>query len=718
MTRRTLPAAAALAAALPLALLAAACGDAWRDDPEPPRTPAPTAAGQPLAPSPTPSPVPTAAPTPARTATPSPPATPSPAPSPTPTATPQATPARAATPVRPAPATPTPTPSPTPTATPTPQAVFPDTFGDGEYRVGIDIAPGRYRTTTPTADCRWELRKPRGGDTEVTAWSLALTGLPIGQVSEIIIVRSGDVLVSRGCGTWSNDQTAILSPGQPFGDGTFLVGPEIAPGRYRTTSLTPSCFWSIRWTLNRAAPRGYDFDARDIEPGNSVIVDIPSNATGFTSYGCGTWSTDLTPIVAPGQSFGAGAFLVGSEIAPGRYRAAQPTRSCHWVRFAEFSWSVVPDLSDLDRRRLSYMSRTSDVSRYAIVDIESSDAGFYSHGCGVWSPFTLTVEPGQPFGEGAFLVGEEIAPGLYRTTSTPDPASCSWTRLDNDLDTIEWDTTTIVRILQSDGVFDSHGCGEWSPFTPTVEPGQPFGEGTFLVGEEIAPGFYRATSTPGSCNWRRLDNDLEIIERGSTTIVQILRSDEAFHSYGCGEWSDDLSSGVAPGQPFGDGTYIVGAEIAPGRYRSTTASDGCTWQRLTGVSAPDDQRIAIRSGFEYPSGLIVAGASVLVDIAPTDTYFHSKRCGAWSSDLTPIVMPGQPFGDGMFLVGSEIAPGRYVAAPPPAETGCRVRCLSDFLGSDNFVEGSAIYSRGVSVEIAPTDAGFRSDGCGEWTPAP
>ena len=508
MTRRTLPAAAALAAALPLALLAAACGDAWRDDPEPPPTPAPTAAGQPLAPSPTPSPTATA--------------------TPTPTATPTATPARAATP----------TAAPQATAAPTPRAPLLDTFGNGEYRVGIDIAPGRYRTTTASGDCSWT----------ITSDNYAFWGW-----YAVIEIRADvNQFATEECGTWSPDLTPIATPGQPFGDGTFVVGLDIAPGRYRSTSPTGDCGWELLPDFTGIRPSIIG----EFPGAAPTIADVSPETAGFHSGGCGVWSADLTPIVTPGQSFGDGAFLVGSEIAPGRYRSASQG-SCMWERRSGFGGSTFHAGFRVGGDLLGDSTYDGWLPQGAqtIVDIAPNDTGFLSDGCGTWTTdLSPIVAPGEPFGDGAFLVGPEIAPGLYRTDSG---RSCTWVRLtgfggqEADVaarspgrqpDVVVADlNAAIVKIEETDAGFLSGNCG-WSRLMPRSASGEPFGEGLFLVGSGIAPGRYRAAPPVPRCDWRRLDgvggvvDSMSLIRRSSVT-VDIAPTDTGFYSRGCGEWT-------------------------------------------------------------------------------------------------------------------------------------------------------------------------------------
>ncbi len=63
------------------------------------------------------------------------------------------------------------------------------------------------------------------------------------------------------------------------------------------------------------------------------------------------------------------------------------------------------------------------------------------------------------------------------------------------------------------------------------------GEGTFVVGEDIKPGTYRAAASPG-CYWARLRtlDTSDIIDNDNAdgpVVVEILPSDKAFQTSGC-----------------------------------------------------------------------------------------------------------------------------------------------------------------------------------------
>lgn len=91
------------------------------------------------------------------------------------------------------PGTPTVTTSTTPAAAP----VDPNTFTDGTYVVGSELAPGRYRTAGPTAGsmCYWERAKDLSG----SVFSINANDNIKGQTT--IAVSKADVAVefSGGC---------------------------------------------------------------------------------------------------------------------------------------------------------------------------------------------------------------------------------------------------------------------------------------------------------------------------------------------------------------------------------------------------------------------------------------------------------------------------------------------------------------------------------------
>ena len=76
-----------------------------------------------------------------------------------------------------------------------------------------------------------------------------------------------------------------------------------------------------------------------------------------------------------------------------------------------------------------------------------------------------------------------------------------------------------------------------------VPPNDRFSDGTWLVGSDISHGLYRTIPTD-YCYWARLsglsgelDDILANDNTDAPTYVQILETDTAFESSGCGEWT-------------------------------------------------------------------------------------------------------------------------------------------------------------------------------------
>ena len=85
-----------------------------------------------------------------------------------------------------------------------------------------------------------------------------------------------------------------------------------------------------------------------------------------------------------------------------------------------------------------------------------------------------------------------------------------------------------------------------------------FGDGQYVVGTDIAPGYYRGDGGQ-SCYWARLSGFSgttdEILANGTPTaavVLRILDTDAGFETQGCGEWSSDAA--IATTAPTGYST--------------------------------------------------------------------------------------------------------------------------------------------------------------------
>ena len=165
--------------------------------------------------------------------------------------------------------------------------------------------------------------------------------------------------------------------------------------------------------------------------------------------------------------------------------------------------------------------------------------------------------------------------------------------------------------------------------SPTPEPAKPksFGDGMWRIGKDIPPGVYAALGGK-SCLWHSFTgsggstDDIVRIGHPGRPVVMIGPEYRGFHiagfqSVGCGRWRpiDEITE---PVEDITDGTWIVGQEIEPGTYLSTSR---CPWFRLSGFNDEPNEVIA-RNDF--------AEGKSTVTIESTDAGFMSFGCGGWA----------------------------------------------------------------------------------------
>jgi hypothetical protein len=156
-----------------------------------------------------------------------------------------------------------------------------------------------------------------------------------------------------------------------------------------------------------------------------------------------------------------------------------------------------------------------------------------------------------------------------------------------------------------------------------------------------------------------------------------------------------------PLNKFGEGTQRVGRDVAPGTYRSR-GGDGCYWARLRSFSGGVNAILANAN----PSG------PTLVTIKRTDKGFESSSCATWTSNLSRITKSKTRFGEGAFIVRTDIAPGTYRSR---GGNGCYWARLRSFSGGVTSIIANANPTGASVVTIGRTDKGFESSSCATWT---
>ena len=596
-------------------------------------------------------------------------------------------------------------------STPTPDQ--PQTqFSDGSHLVNIDIAPGTYVTDSADNNCNWFRTAPFGDSTPDNTGGYVSKGR-----QTITILPTDTGFHSQGCGTWQPLTNLEPDPADTIGQGTFAVGTDIQPGAYVAEATEGrTCRW---FHLSSFAGRSADITSS----GNGIvrgITVISPNTTGFRSINCQEWTLiENAPQNITRTSFGDGEHIVNIHIPPGIYTSPGPeTGRCSWRRLSGFAGS------DSD-----HIAVRNPVGKN-IAEIRETDAIFKSFGCGEWTLFETRSESNRAtnFGRGTWAVDIEIDPGTY-SANIPLGSTCFWSRLSSfsgqhdafaATDSSVGHSVTTVRDF--DTGFYSDGCGTWNTvpefdITAKSDMLTIFDDGIYIVNRDIRPGTFIADGINGeTCFWSRLTgfdgddfNRINIYTSAGQAIATVLESDIGFRSFGCGTWrllsqeaiADDASS------RFGDGTYRIGIDIAPGTYTVTNGNEStCKWRRLT--------------DFTWTSGVVVeslASGRKIVEIDEKDLGFASSGCGEWVlTDLNSITQDSPPptrFGSGSHIVGVHIDPGTYIANPRD-DWGCRWRRVTGFGGEHQDTITSGFDDTRWIVTIDSSDTGFVTHGCGTW----
>ena len=148
----------------------------------------------------------------------------------------------------------------------------------------------------------------------------------------------------------------------------------------------------------------------------------------------------------------------------------------------------------------------------------------------------------------------------------------------------------------------------------------------------------------------------------------------------------------------GDGTFTVGRDVKPGVYVAEGGEE-CRWARLGRMDVDYDDVIA--------RGFVMRP---VVEIMAGDGGFDTLGCGSWTAleSYSGSLLDEIP-GDGIWIVGADLAPGTYVA-----EGGdwCLWQRLSAYRAEpDSIIKGGS--SRRATIEAG--DAAFYTEGCGTWT---
>jgi hypothetical protein len=181
--------------------------------------------------------------------------------------------------------------------------------------------------------------------------------------------------------------------------------------------------------------------------------------------------------------------------------------------------------------------------------------------------------------------------------------------------------TRVERAAAESGAVDAVARRERPRVTTPITEAPPvtIAPGLDEVGPSgVRPGVYVATGE--LCSWERRGPGGEVVAGDTASgqvLVEVRPGDTAFSSSpGCGLWRAFDAAAALPA--FDSGTFAVGTQVAPGRWRSD-GGDLCYWERLSGLGGGLDELVA-SAGVPGPTEVVVA---------PTDAAFSSFGCGTW-----------------------------------------------------------------------------------------
>jgi hypothetical protein len=353
------------------------------------------------------------------------------------------------------------------------------------------------------------------------------------------------------------------------------------------------------------------------------------------------------------------------------------------------------------------------------------------------------------FNDGTFRVGKDIQAGTYRTKNTESSraeSTCHWIRskgldpnanadvIGRSFHNVSGVGSQTVTILLTDVTFSSIGCGSWFTGLTRVTPSNAsFGPGALVVGSDVSQGVYGSTgpiSTARPCYWVRLKDFTDTatgltdkIDKSMETApfaVQIRASDKGFLSLGCKDFHRFSPVKIPNSQlvpsvgtlAFADGNYTVGKDIQPGVYRTKGGNTGpitCAWSR----NKDSTNNIESTLGYHIGNGILT------VEILATDISFHVRGCGNWYSGLKQLTPNRVSFGDGTFVVNSDIEAGLYANSGPTKGNTCYAWRLTNFTSDNQGKDRPATGTSYAQYQVADLGSngvvGFYSSGCGIWT---
>ncbi len=571
-----------------------------------------------------------------------------------------------------------------------------DKVSEGTYIVGKDIAPGTYKIVSESHYTAVELLASLGGEyNEENSYIEAEKGIVYATIDSSTVavkVGAGVTLELIDISSIPTDLKTTVT------DGTYIVGKDLNPGIYKIEAAQDAYECSVRKYSDMHMIMDNMTDELYFNRGYVEILDTDKVVKVYNGK---LTKVDLSDIETNPQSTidttkYNNMYLVGKEVEPGLYKVT-----------ANYDYGYVYTYSKITSKYEYQTNYFSGSNGY--IEIKDTDVVVAIYQAKIEKAEDLEPEIKDTVSEGTYIVGKDIAPGLYRATGLADRECLVYTYSDISTDWenqtgyyggprgyIEIHETDVTVIVQNGTITKVDLETMPEDYKDTVS------KGMYIVGKEVKPGLYRITGENGnyaqvykysaiSSNWEYqtghyggprgyieiLDTDVTVkVQEGTITRVDLETMPK--------DYQDTVSNGM----------YLVGKEVEPGLYKIDSGDLDLyhTVQTYSKITDEYDYRTNYFSGnYGYVE---VKETDVIVNVDGTMTRVYADEL---PENNRTILNRG-----GMYLVGKDIAPGVYRVIAD--EDDCSWIDVFSIITSDN----NDYYATGNSmgsgyIEILDTD---------------
>ncbi len=441
---------------------------------------------------------------------------------------------------------------------------------------------------------------------------------------------------------------------------TYILGEDIEVGLYKLTPIDASkniiLTEYIPPEVYEELPPGAGFAVESVEMHNGY-VEITKDYEGIIVENATLEKITLEDIPTNIKtSVSNGMYVVGKDITAGMYKVT----SSKVAEIRLMDSAILWDWSNLEQLQNGYIkipeeTKFVNVLNGTITKVDMDE---------IPTDIKTTVSNGM------YLVGKDVAPGTYKVTMTEKVSDYYFNvgiywqgqySLEMGAAMME---RGYIEIPQNAYAVNLIGATiEKITEIPTNIKTTVSEDGTYIVGKDLAPGVYKATST------ETMDEPREIYRMSGISLnyeeqiaygysaydyVEIKDTDKAIYIQNYKLEKVDFDNiPVNLKTTVSNGVYVVGKDIAPGTYKVQTNNEFGSVEKAN----------ALDMSYESYTGSLMGNG--YIEVAETDIIVRVEDATITKINLEdiPVNIKTTIAGDGMYLVGKDLDYGIYKVTP-------------------------------------------------------